>query len=100
MQYVSIKCICKLSIILNIINELQSEMIFQLFFKVTNLISRMLSVLRHIVYNVKVFTKIRIDCRSYFDSLLRAVERVTLLRFLFGMHLYYPTLDFAFFILE
>ena len=31
---------------------------------------------------------------------LRAVERVTLLRFLFGMHPYYPTLDFAFFISE
>ena len=31
---------------------------------------------------------------------LRAVERVTLLRFLFGMHPNKPTLDFAFFILE
>ena len=33
-------------------------------------------------------------------SPLRAVERVTLLRFLFGMHPYKPALDFAFFILE
>ena len=31
---------------------------------------------------------------------LRAVERVTLLRFLFGLHSYWPKLDFAFFILE
>ena len=31
---------------------------------------------------------------------LRAVERVTLLRFLFGMHPYQPTLEFAFVILE
>ena len=33
-------------------------------------------------------------------GVLRAVERVTLLRFLFGMHPYQPTLDFPFFILE
>ena len=39
--------------------------------------------------------------RNYLGTLrLRAVERVTLIRFLFGMHPYQPTLDFAFFILE
>ena len=51
----------------------------------------------HLTINKLVNTCIVPHGRLY---VLRAVERVTLIRFLFGMHPYKLTLDFAFFILE